>query len=120
MTSTDSEFAPIGIPPAGSDATGLFVVASSIVIDKVGCTTLEQAFRDRLRAVEATAGFRGLQVWREAKQPGRYLMVSWWLSREDWAAYMRSAAHDESHARIPTVPARPRPDGLRTFEVVAT
>lgn len=126
MTSTDPGDASGGSDGrsagtvGGGDATGLFVVASTIAIDEVGCARLEEAFRDRLRAVEATPGFRGLQVWREANQPGRYLMVSWWLSRADWLDYMRSAEHDASHARIPGAPARPRPDGLRTFEVVAT
>lgn len=129
MTSTDPGEAPGGSTNpdyrsagtvGGGDATGLFVVASTITIDEVGCARLEEAFRDRLRAVEATPGFRGLQVWREAKRPGRYLMVSWWLSRANWLDYMRSAEHDASHARIPRDPARPRPDGLRTFEVVAT
>jgi heme-degrading monooxygenase HmoA len=109
-----------GAAPIGADPTGLFVVASTIVVDEVGSATLEQAFQHRLGAVENVAGFRGLQVWREAHQPGQYLMVSWWVSREHWTAYMRSPEHDASHARIPSAPARPRPAGLRTFEVVAT
>jgi len=103
-----------------ADGTGLFVVASTIMIEEAGCARLEQAFRDRLGAVERCEGFRGLQVWREPRQPGQYLMVSWWASREQWAAYMRSDEHDVSHARIPTDPARPRAAGVRTFEVVAT
>jgi heme-degrading monooxygenase HmoA len=107
-------------PSAAGEAAGLFVVASTILVQEDGSATLEQAFRDRLHAVEATKGFRGLQVWREANAPGQYLMVSWWESREDWHGYMLSAEHHASHARIATAPARPRPGGLRTFQVVAT
>jgi heme-degrading monooxygenase HmoA len=101
-------------------ADGLFVVASTILVREDGSAALEQAFRDRLHAVETTEGFRGLQVWRDANAPGEYLMVSWWESRDDWHGYMRSAEHDASHARMPTGPARPRPGGLWTFQVVAT
>ena len=107
-------------PSADEVADGLFVVASTILVHEDGSATLEQAFRDRLHAVETTKGFRGLQVWREANAPGQYLMVSWWESRDDWHGYMRSAEHHASHARMPEPPARPRPGGLRTFHVVAT
>ena len=45
-------------------------------------------------------------------------MVSWWDSREDFVAYMRSAAHRRSHARVPDDP-RPRAAGVRRWEVVS-
>lgn len=122
---------PITDPPEGAaaglgagaltaGALGAFVVASSVLVAEAGAETLENAFRDRLHAVESVEGFRGLQVWREPRQPGQYLMISWWDSRDAWAGYMRSAEHAASHARIPAEPTPPRPGGLRLFEVVAT
>jgi heme-degrading monooxygenase HmoA len=106
--------------PIGQDPRGLFVVASHLRVDPVGAQALEAAFADRLRAVEESPGFQGLQVWRDVHTVGEYLMVSWWSVRDDWTAYMRSDAHHASHARIPTDPARARPAGLTTYEVVAT
>jgi heme-degrading monooxygenase HmoA len=97
-----------------------FVVVSELAIAPEGADTLEAAFRDRLREVDADDGFLGLQVWRDRRDDSRFVMVSWWRDRDAWTTYMRSAAHDRSHARIPTDPAAPRGVGLGQFEVVAT
>ncbi|MGN6242894.1 MAG: antibiotic biosynthesis monooxygenase family protein [Motilibacteraceae bacterium] len=80
---------------------------------------LERAFTDRLGEVEGEAGFQRLEVWRDVKRAGTYVMVTWWDSEADFGAYLRSDAHDRSHARVPTSPVRPRGAGLDRYQVIA-
>jgi heme-degrading monooxygenase HmoA len=68
---------------------------------------LEEAFANRLREVEGHDGFRRLEVWRDLRDPHTYLMISWWRDQEAFTGYLRSAAHERSHARIPGAPHRP-------------
>ena len=96
-----------------------FVVASDLRVDAVGADALEQAFATRLRAVEGHPGFQRLEVWRDERAEGAYVMVSWWDDEPSFRAYMRSGDHRVSHARIPTEPARARGTGVRRFRVVA-
>lgn len=96
-----------------------FVVASEIAMDPESGHVLEAAFADRLREVESHDGFRRLEVWRDSRSPGRYLMVSWWRDAEAYRTYMRSDAHRRSHDRIPAAPHHPRGVAVNLFEVVA-
>jgi heme-degrading monooxygenase HmoA len=96
-----------------------FVVTSDLEVAVEGSTALEAAFCSRLGEVEGHPGFQRLEVWRDSRRPGAYQMVSWWDDEASFLAYMRSAAHRRSHARIPTEPARPRGVRLRRFDVVA-
>ena len=109
-----------GVDLAGGDAADHpFVILSEVGIEDEGAETLERAFQDRLGEVDAFEGFLGLQVWRDRGDPGRFVMVGWWRRREDYVAYMRSAAHDRSHERVPTDPVAPRAVGAGQFDVVA-
>ena len=103
-----------------SEREGAYVVASHLSIDPDGTTDLEQAFAERLGEVEQAAGFRHLEVWRDAETPGRYTMVTWWSSEADFRAYMGSAAHRRSHARIPRDPHAPHAEHLNRYRVIAT
>lgn len=96
-----------------------YVAVSKIAVPPEGAAALETAFAERLGEVEGWPGFRGLEVWRERGASGAYTMVSWWDHDDAFRAYLRSEAHRRSHARMPGGPARPRPAGLSTFEVVA-
>jgi heme-degrading monooxygenase HmoA len=96
-----------------------YVVASEIAIAAESGPVLEAAFADRLREVENHDGFRRLEVWRDSRTPGRYLMVSWWRDAEAYRTYMRSDAHRRSHARIPDGPHQPKGVAVTLFEVVA-
>lgn len=100
-------------------APGHHVVASHLEIDPAGGPTLEEAFAARLGQVEDVDGFVRLEVWRDERDEGRYLMVTWWESPAHFRAYMRSEEHDRSHARVPTDPYRPRGRGLDRYTVVA-
>ena len=100
---------------AGDD----FVVASEIAVSPQSGQVLEAAFADRLREVENHDGFRRLEVWRDSRTPGRYLMVSWWRDAEAYRTYMRSDAHRRSHDRVPAAPHQPKGVAVNLFEVVA-
>jgi heme-degrading monooxygenase HmoA len=100
--------------------TEAFVVASDLAVDPAGSKALETAFRHRLGQVEQHPGFQRLEVWRDHKTDGAYLMVTWWNDEQAFRSYMRSQAHKTSHARIPTDPAKARGVGVRRFTLVAT
>ena len=84
---------------------------------------LVAAFRRRAGLVDAFDGFVDLQVWQSDRDPGEIVMVSRWDTRAHFTAYMRSAAHRASHARIdPGLDAAislERLEHLHTYEVVA-
>lgn len=96
------------------------VVVSDLVAPPGSGHVLEAAFTDRLREVEQHPGFQRLEVWRDRRDPDRFRMVTWWDDHASYAAYMRSEAHDRSHARIPTDPHQPRAVDIGLWEVVAT
>lgn len=96
-----------------------FVISSEVTIAAEGASALEVAFQGRMRLVDKAAGFQRLEVWRDISHPGVFQMVSWWDSADDFRAYMRSNDHRVSHARIPTVPAKPKGTGVRRYELLA-
>ena len=96
-----------------------YVAISEIRVPDAGADALEQAFRDRLGAVDDWPGFLGLEVLRHRRRAGTYLMVSRWTTKETFQAYMRSAQHRTSHGRIPGGEHAPRPAGFDDYDVVA-
>lgn len=96
-----------------------WAMVSELAVEPQGAEALEEAFRHRLGEVDDHPGFVRLEVWRDPRRPGRYLMVSWWDSRDAFTAWMRSEAHRRSHARVPTSPS-PRPVRFDRYEVIST
>jgi heme-degrading monooxygenase HmoA len=96
-----------------------FVAFSEIRVPAAGAAALAEAFADRLREVEGWPGFGHLEVWRDARDQTRFVMVSWWNSQDRFVAYMRSASHRRSHDRIQGGPDRPRAAAFTRFQVVA-
>lgn len=96
-----------------------YVAVSEIRVDEEGVPALRAAFADRLRAVDAWDGFQGLELLADRRDPGRFLMVSRWTSREVFVTYMRSVDHQCSHRRIPAGPHAPRAAGFDEFDLVA-
>ncbi len=80
---------------------GMYVSVSRLRVEVHQVDRLIDAFRARAGLVDAFPGFMGLEVWRSERSPGEVLMVSRWLARADFTAYMKSDAHQLSHDRIP-------------------
>ncbi len=97
----------------------LFSMVSELEVAAEGADALECAFRNRLGEVDSWPGFVRLEVWRDPRRPGRYLMVSWWEDQEAFRTWMRSASHGRSHARVPSSP-KPKPVRFDRYEVIAT
>src|SRR5436305_15262883 len=101
----------------------MYVSMSRLRVAPERVDELVGAFRDRLDAVDGFDGFTDLEVWRSDRDPGEVLMVSRWRDRLSFTAYMRSAAHKQSHARVPDELDQAirleRLDHLHTYDVVA-
>jgi heme-degrading monooxygenase HmoA len=101
----------------------MYVSMSRLRVPAERAPELVRAFRARLRAVDAHAGFVDLEVWQSDRDAGELLMVSRWRDRAAFTAYMRSEDHRRSHARIPpdldAAIHLERLEHLHTYEVVA-
>jgi len=107
------------LPQVARDgAAAEFVAVSELEVDPAGIDDLEHAFANRLGAVEGWPEFIRLEVWADASTPGRYVMVSWWRSKDGFTEWMRSSDHDRSHARMPTAHL-PKPRSFRRYRLVA-
>ena len=125
-SATPAEFGDADVPESGlGDESGpidrhpAFVAFSRLDVPDGGQDQLEEAFRERLHAVDRWPGFRRLEVWADDSAPVEYSMVSWWDSAEVFREYMRSDDHRRSHDRIPAGDLAPRPHSFRRFRVVA-
>ena len=96
-----------------------YVGISEISVPEDGSGELEAAFQRRMGAVESRPGFIRLQVLRDRRVPGRYLMVTEWDNHRSFLDYMRSGDHRESHRRIPDGPLRPRAVRFDDYDCVA-
>lgn len=104
---------------SSQNRTGQFVAVSELVVPDEGREAVEAAFAQRMGAVDAWPGFRGLEVWRDMADASSLVMISYWDSKECFTRYMQSDDHRCSHARIPGGEMRPRPTRFRRFEVIA-
>ncbi len=97
----------------------MFVSHSEIAVGEHGAEALERAFRSRWRRVDEHEGFLGLDLLRDVRGEGCYLLVTRWRTREDFKRYMKSgdfrAAHARQHVGVEE-PAGGAP--LRQFEAV--
>jgi heme-degrading monooxygenase HmoA len=98
----------------------LYVAISEVAVPADGIDRLKAAFCNRLGAVDGWPGFIGLEVLQDRRDPGLFLMVTRWSSKEAFRSYMRSADHRRSHARVPGGEAAPSLAGFREYEVVAS
>jgi heme oxygenase (mycobilin-producing) len=101
----------------------MYISLSRLRVPPERAGELVAAFRNRAGLVDGFDGFVDLQVWQSDRDAGELVMVSRWDSRAHFTAYMRSAAHRASHARIdPELDAAislERLEHLHTYEVVA-
>ncbi|HEV1998041.1 MAG TPA: antibiotic biosynthesis monooxygenase [Candidatus Dormibacteraeota bacterium] len=94
----------------------VYVAVSEVAVVESGARALEEAFRDRIHLVERAAGFIDIEVLRDRRHEGRYLMVSRWASKANFTDYMKSEDHRLSHARIRTGPEGPAPAGFSDYD----
>ena len=101
----------------------MYVSLSRLRVSEERADELVAAFRRRMGAVDRFDGFVDLQVWQSDRDRGELIMVSRWRDRDCFKAYMRSAEHRDSHARIdPGLDDAIRLEHLEhlhTYEVVA-
>jgi heme-degrading monooxygenase HmoA len=76
-----------------------FVSRSEITVPVEQMAALERAFEQRARLVDAHPGFLGLQLLRDIRDNGRYVLVTRWRDRKDFTAYMKSGEHERAHTR---------------------
>ena len=121
MATGDQSRLPVTPPGAGPShlSVDAFVAVSNLTVPEAGRAALLDAFGERLGAVDTWPGFQGLQVWADQHDPTALVMVSWWNTEADFAAYMRSDDHRRSHTRIPSGPDRARPVKFRRYELIA-
>jgi diguanylate cyclase (GGDEF)-like protein len=62
---------------------------------------VRQAFLDRPRLVEGAAGFCGLSVLTDAKDPAVFLLLTRWADEGSFRSWHRSEAHHQSHGLMP-------------------
>lgn len=76
-----------------------FVSRSEITVPVAEMPALERAFLERARHVDQHEGFLGLELLRDIRENGRYVLVTRWRSRADFRAYMKSGDHGRAHDR---------------------
>jgi len=76
-----------------------FVSRSEITVAVAEMAALELAFERRARLVDVHAGFLGLELLRDIRQDGRYVLLTRWSSRAAFVAYMKSGDHARAHER---------------------
>jgi heme oxygenase (mycobilin-producing) len=77
----------------------VFVSHSEIVVPLAQRAALEQAFTGRAHFVDGHAGFLGLELLKDLRAEGRYVLLTRWRQRADFVAYMRSGDHARAHER---------------------
>lgn len=76
-----------------------FISQPEIVVSPEQKGPLAQAFALRARLVDGHDGFLGLDLLRDLRAEGRYVLLTRWRSRSDRVAYMRSGDHTRAHER---------------------
>jgi heme oxygenase (mycobilin-producing) len=98
----------------------MYVSISRLRIAPERVPELIDAFLGRSRNVEHHDGFVDLQVMQSDRDAGEVLMVSRWRDRDCFKAYMKSADHRRSHARIdPDLKQAIKLEALEHLHVVA-
>lgn len=78
------------------------IVAYSFVpvFDEDAGRQFAQAMAHRSRRVETFRGFLRFEFRRELGRANRYVIATWWESRDDLRRYLASAEHRSTHDRL--------------------
>ena len=58
----------------------------------------EQSWTHRAGKVDAMSGFRGLEVLKSGTEPGAYIVLTHWETREDFERWANSPEFSSAHA----------------------
>ena len=88
---------------AAAECRGVGVVAFSRVSfpEPALGEAFAAALADRSHLVDEFPGFQRLEVLLPAKAGGDWVLATWWDSRADLRRWLRSEAHERTHARSP-------------------
>ena len=70
------------------------------VSDESAGVEFARAMNRRSRAVETFPGFVRFEFRRELGRANRFVIVTWWESREDLRRYLASPEHRSTHERL--------------------
>jgi len=84
------------------------------VIEEAAGDAFALAMSHRSRSVETFPGFRRFEFRRELGKKGRFVIATWWDSREDLKRYMSSPEHKATHSQL----TKQQREGLGKPEVV--
>ncbi|MGH2487006.1 MAG: antibiotic biosynthesis monooxygenase family protein [Ktedonobacterales bacterium] len=59
----------------------------------------ERGWRQRAGMVDKMPGFRGLEVLRDGKTPGKYIVLTHWETKDDYDRWANSPEFVAGHAR---------------------
>lgn len=88
----------------------MFTVISKFAVEDKDNSIEEvrQAFRQRPRKVDNTAGFIRLDVLNHEDKPEEFWLITYWENEESFNRWYRSHMYSESHSGIP--------DGLKLIK----
>ena len=59
----------------------------------------EKSWQHRSGLVDKMPGFHGLEVLRDGKEPGKYIVLTHWDTKEDFERWANSPEFTQGHAR---------------------
>ncbi len=98
----------------------MIAVANRIFVNPEYADRFEENFRRRAGLVDGMPGFISNRVLRPTKEGDPYIVLTFWRSRADFEAWIKSDAFVKGHARSGTLPkeAFTAPNKLEVHEVI--
>ena len=82
----------------------MILVANRITVAPEHAAAFEAMLESRASLVDGMAGFLGIQLLRPTKPGEPYLTQTFWASRDDFEAWLRSEAFVRGHAHMEELP----------------
>jgi len=82
----------------------MILVANRIYVAPQHSAAFEELLATRAALVDDMPGFLGIQLLRPTKAGEPYLTQTFWASRDDFEAWLRSEAFVRGHARMDALP----------------
>lgn len=87
-----------------------------VQVPEAAMAGFERSWTQRAGKVDAMPGFRGLEVLKDGGQPGAYIVLTRWETREDYERWASSPEFAGAHARPGTAGAQG--GGVSIYEVL--